>query len=228
MRLFDIVEKHLPRQAGKATIRWSTSAYPARDGSVITLRLEENGEFIPLKDGEQFLYLRGAGIHQQRQVFFGGTDENPFLTELDPSVRNIALVVAERGESIFYDALKPEKIKHMELGFGVQSRRQGDIFAVPVDWTWERLRACAAILNLATGDANAGKLQVFGTRHVLEGRWLETVTYYKDGFGNAVVGKARTLFAMGTLKAPDHSPLVLKGIHVLAQVGVLARPREAD
>lgn len=47
MRLFDIVEKHLPRQAGKAEIRWSTCYSPRRDDSVITLPLCEECWFIP-------------------------------------------------------------------------------------------------------------------------------------------------------------------------------------
>ena len=229
MRLFETLEKHLPQQAGKATIQWTTRSNPKREGAVITLPLEDNGEFIPLMDGEQFLYIRRQ-YGDRDQVLFGGTDENPFLAELDPGAKKVALAIPERGESTFYNYLKPESVKRLERLFGGTALRQGDIFAVLIGWNWKMLRGLADHIGLATeGDeTKAGEMRIFDTRHVLHGQWLTTVTFWKERWGSKVEREQRSLLATGVIEAPDHAPLVLKVVHALVQVEVLARPKEAD
>lgn len=166
-------------------------------------------------------------------MFFGGTDENPFLVELDRSVMSVVQRIPECGEDTFYQSLKPQRVKQLEGRLGVPAKRQGDIFAVPVGWTWEQLRTLAHLIDLTVigGDGTKEEtMQVFDTRHVLKGRWLEMVTYrvkYQVEY-QRVEGTTTTLFTEGTLEAPDHSPLVLDGVYVLVQADFLARPREAD
>ncbi|OHA08868.1 MAG: hypothetical protein A3B37_00775 [Candidatus Sungbacteria bacterium RIFCSPLOWO2_01_FULL_59_16] len=230
MRLFEILEKHLPQQAGKATIQWSTRTTPKREGTIITLPIEEDGEFIPLKGGEQFLYLWRSHYGNQDHVLFGGTDENPFLAELDPGAKKAALAIPDHGEGVFYNYLKPESVKRLERLLGVTAPRQGDIFAVPVGWNWRMMRALAEHIGLATegNETKTGEMRVFGTRHVLSGQWLTTITFWKERWGTKVEREQRALLATGVIEAPDHSPLVLNGVHALVQVEVLARPEEAD
>lgn len=230
MRIFEVLEKHLPQRAGKATIQWKTGYQPHREGEIITLPLQEDGEFVPLMGGEQFIYLYLSHGRTQDAVCFGGTDENPFLAELGQGAKKVALAVAERGEGVFYSYLKPPSVKSLEQLLGVRARRQGDIFAVPVGWSWPTLRALASHIGLGTdGDeTKTVEVRVFGTRHVLRGQWLRTITFWKERWTTKVEREQHTLFATGVIEAPDHSALVLDGVHALAQVEVLAHPQDAD
>lgn len=231
IRPFQIATQHLPQQAGKATIRWSTSEEgPRRKGSEIVLPLTETAEFLPLKKGVQFLYREEPG----HRFHFGGTDENPFLAELDGTVVEAVSAIGKKGEDVFYDFLKPDRVKFLEEVTGEPAPRQGDIFAPRIGWGWKDIRAFASVTGLLLhGDEEKkGEVRVFGTRHVLKGRCLQAEVYeLKWGWDRTLAGIKKitqTLFATGVLEAPDHSPIQLEGIHVLHQVEVLYRPREAD
>jgi hypothetical protein len=58
---------------------------------------------------------------------------------------------------------------------------------------------------------------VFGTRHILQGCW-----------GRIMVAGKMAVVAEGTITAPDHSPMELKGPHVLDQTAHLFNPKQAD
>ncbi|MBI2011052.1 MAG: hypothetical protein HYS89_02385 [Candidatus Colwellbacteria bacterium] len=127
----------LPERAGLASLRFESwqSGYGGmsgndtrRAGSDITLVTTKTSVFVPLNGGVQFLFAEN-GEHP-REVFFGGTDERPFLVPLEPEVLEI---YGKRGETGFFEAIKPRRIRELEKQFGREhTKRQGDIFAFPV------------------------------------------------------------------------------------------------
>ncbi len=229
MKPFDIAVKHLPKLAGRATIRWNTQGQVRREGPEISLPIHEQAEFLPLQGGRQFVYRLPASQNEQA-VFFGGTDEEPFLVRLIPQMTEVVedAKTLRSGEATFYQSLKPRKVKLLENTFGVEAKRQGDIFAVPIPFGWNELRAFASLfgVGLPREEPTNDKLQVFGTRHTLEGQHLEVLVGEGESFSRRTVCVAT--LATGTLMAPDHAPKLLDGIHALFQVEVLYRPREAD
>lgn len=226
---FSQAVQHLPRQAGEAVIRWSSAEGPVRKGPEIVLPLLEGISFIPLQDGQQFLYVYGPKAVNYARVsgcWFGGTDENPFLVRLNDGdyLRQSIRAIEKEGESVFYEALRPEDLGGLEKFTQTTAKRQGDIFALPISPSWSSLQKemerCSAMFGAQIVVVKSEKkveCPVFGTRHILKGTCAEVRA-------DSIV---RT-FATGALEAPDHSPLGLDNVHALFQSAGLYRPEQAD
>lgn len=216
MKLFEM-KKDLPATAGIAKIRYMPVHVPMREGAVITLPNYCEDEFFPLQQGRQFLFRKNG------RCWFGGTDELPFLAE----VRQEAFEDFKNdGEDGFYDSLRPDLIDEMESELDVETKRQGDIFALPLPlYSWKGFRD--PIFRLVCGgvqpaEDDKGKViettNIFTTRHIL-----------KDGrFHSFQRGQTPVMIADGLLTAPDHEPLRLQGPHLLVQAQNLTDPRNAD
>lgn len=214
MRLFEM--KTVPKKAGLAIIKFGRKdgvhkTLPFRENTDIVLPDDPELEFFPLMNGEQFLLHLVNG-----EDWFGGTDERPFLVRLDEEPFQ---AFREEGENSFYAALKPKVITEFERTFQVASKRQGDIFAVPIPFTWNEIQA-ASLLCLGTKqEPQSVKSQpMFETRHKLDGLYGEKILMFGKFFS----------FVEGVLEAPDHSSLTLSGIHMIAQAQNLYNPRLAD
>lgn len=204
-----------PEQAGVARLEYSDVAHPLRENDVIRLpNLPEAELFSARNDWEQFLF------HARGRLWFGGTDERPFLVELNESLLSTYF---HHGAEAFFDALIPSRLlKLKELLPDHQSKlsRQGDIFFLSVSYASYNI---ANALQIVTGVRpelrNAKDLQVFGTRHILNG----------EGFQNIqLCGQNVALMVAGELTAPDHAPVQLKRMSVLGQTQGLADPVNAD
>lgn len=212
MRLFEMASR--PTEAGLAKLRFSSMegggrSLPLRERADIFLPDDPDLEFFPIKGGAQFLLSRRGG---RGGYWFGGTDENPFLVELQAK---LFLSFVTCGEEGFYADLKPQVVTRLEQELRVSARRQGDIFAVPVPLSLETLRQASIILSREELQLESVEsLHVFGTRHELTG-----LSYDLD------VG---SILGEGVLRAPDHSPLELKGVHLIAQAEGLLHPERAD
>lgn len=202
MRLFELPT--LPKRAGKAVLLFEGSGQPVRNGKEIVLPTHPEGEWFPLKDGTQFLF-RPVGYST---VWFGGTDENPFLVILRTEPFT---TFARQGEEGFYKYLAPSS----PLPDAQLATRQGDIFAFRLPWTWKDLAARTCICGHKIEPIKENGVTVFGTRHVLEGLRGQTP-------GQSFIGSGR-------LVAPDHSPVDLGDTpHVFAQTRGLYNPQQAD
>ena len=225
MRLFEM--KELPEKAGLAVLDWDNGvSRPQRDEKTIAVPRNGGVEFFPLKEGAQFLLLISDVGSWQRQgfrsVYFGGTDEQPFLVELEADA---FAAFARGGETAFFTALKPKLIKDVEQTYRDQeaalrrTKRQGDIFAHALRWPWKglilhHLKQLGTEVTLKHAD-----VALFGTRHDFRG-FIGEFTLPETG--------AKALVGEGVVEAPDHSPLELKGPHVLAQTNFLQDPKKAD
>jgi hypothetical protein len=173
---------------------------------------------FPLKPNfEQFLLLQspkeGGNWWQDGHAWFGGTDEAPFLVQMHPGIH----ALAEDPEE-FYGHLIPPFMLTLTRKWGENYRRQGDIFAFPLPFSWQQIKEIGDFTK-ANGFPfeEAKKEHVFGTRHTLQGSWSRVM----------VAGKMAVV-AEGTITAPDHSPMELKGPHVLDQTANLFNPKKAD
>jgi len=174
-------------------------------------------EMFPLKpDFEQFLLLRkppSGRYWNDGQAWFGGTDEAPFLVQMNPAVYRWA----EQPDG-FYGCLIPPIMLALTRKWGGNYRRQGDIFAFPLPFSWQHVKEVGDFTR-ANGmpfeEVNCE--HVFGTRHILQGSW-----------GRVMVAGKVAIVAEGTITAPDHSPMELKGPHVLDQTAHLFDPKMAD
>lgn len=214
-----------PKRAGKAILEYAdgnigSTDYPYRKDDVIVLPNRGDLQLYRLQPGWNQFIAR----FDYSTVWFGGTDENPFLVRIDDRPFS---EYCRRGPKGFYESLVPPLPGHTY-------RRQGDIFATPIPFTWDEIvKALQYILGwsaakaaVAEPDESSGGL--FGTRHHLKGVELsstirlpvESVSSYRD----------TTFFviAEGTVKAPDHTDMKLKGVHALAQTLHLHDPRVAD
>lgn len=223
--------KRLPRKAGLARlqfgIRNAQRNPPYRDKDLIVLPDEPKAEFCPLQNGRQFL-LRSWPVTRNwpiTRIWFGGTDENPFLVELENDVFE---VFKKRGQKGFYEALKPKVITAIEKRFNVASQRQGDIWAVPIP-SWDDANF---VMLLCFGETlkprTVKSKSIFGTRHRLTGRWVNPDIVYLRWPICGYVYDNPIIFAEGTVEGPGHSPMELKGVHVLAQTRHLVNPIAAD
>lgn len=219
MKLFEM--RSVPKKAGQAKLqfgyRGSAHTPPFRESADIVLPDNPESEFFPLMNGEQFLLrLVGSGRDSETQYWFGGTDERPFLVRLrDEPFRSFQ----KEGDDSFYTALKPEVITKFEQAFQVASKRQGDIFAVPVPHTWDEIqRASLLCLGTKQEPRNVKYQPIFETRHKLNGLCMERARIFGD---NHTLGE-------GVLEAPDHSPLKLERVHLIIQARNLYEPRLAD
>ncbi|MBI2096463.1 MAG: hypothetical protein HYT43_02425 [Candidatus Taylorbacteria bacterium] len=220
MRLFEVEQKlgGLPKKAGVAVLDWK-GGDPTRGGKTIRLPAYEEVQFFPLLDGVQFL-LQIPGRERAR-AFFGGTDEQLFLVELEPSV----IVSLRGGEDGFFNAIKPNGAKVLEEAFDTKAVRQGDWFAVPLPLSWKATCGMAALVEydpevIEPSNEKERKVQLRGTRHNL------LVDRYIDMRGDNRLGC--TLVGEGLLKAPDHEDRVLKGPHAFFQTAHLVNPEQAD
>jgi len=228
----------LPTTAGSAKLEWRDSTIrPSRANDRIYLQRDEM-VFIPLKEGIQFLYLQGADDVPGRQgrVWFGGTDEAPFLVELNGDIGGEVAKCPD--ESVFYEALVPEHMRLVARALDRAFVRQGDIFALPLG---NREADIAGILNRYSPEITYnvrrylglmhGKDEVpallekmrkapfdtypiFGTRHLGRGQYVES--------GPVAVFQGR-------IDAPDHKPILLEDqVHLLGQTNYLTNSEGAD
>ncbi len=227
MRLVTYDSKFRPERAGEAKLVFGDFYEAKRQGDVITIPEGKNA--VLLQDSTANLFLC---LHEQR-VYFGGTDEKPFLVRLHhdkwtfPDWERLWI----EGKLLPY--LKPQSLIKLEASLGMKGKsvRQGDIWALPIpDTTWEGIITIANLFGLEhEPEFKLSKdYKVYGTRHCLKGKYLETSTI-KTGQKSRYQDEIRGIIAQGILKAPDHKSLdISKGLHVLFQNDLLAQPREAD
>lgn len=221
-----ILNSKLPARAGRAELYFaSRDKTPVRNKGLIGLPLHPEAKFYPLQHGEQFLFStplsendRYGGHARQDTLWFGGTDEEPFLVRLHPGLLKDFEADGEEG---FFEALKPGLIEDMEPIFGWATKRQGDIFALRTPFTWKMLKALHVIQNPGkSSELKEVKAEsVFETRHRFTGVGLRV---------SLATSVESIPFVEGLLQAPDHADLTLKGIYVLAQSEGLFTPKLAD
>jgi len=229
------VVKGLPRKVGLANIIWfrRKDRLPSIHKGTIRLRGGNGPEFYPLMGGEQFLY-RLYPEDQRDYIWFGGTDSKAvFLTTLKPEAFQAYL---NGGETSFYEALKPPVIARAELFWGKEkTRRQGDFFVFPLPLGWHELfsewrKNCTN----KTFHVDYGSHRILRTRHELYGYLFEG-NFILDGIGKLYASNygysdsyPRMVLGEGTLKAPDHEPIELKGPHIIAQAYLIHTPSDSD
>ena len=217
----------LPEKAGEAILNFKPDRKRSfRRRERIYLPADPAAQFFPLQEGRQFLFIG----RQNRNIYFGGTDEQPFLTQMVDSLTHSQLLnhisggiypEYEMDEQEFYNALKPEVISYLEQRHDVQTKRQGDIFAVKIPHTMQEIVRANAVLG-SDEKPTQGEWSVFDTRHTLNGSRFHTTLFDDDnGLWDGVV-------AQGTMTAPNHKPINLNGLHVLAQTQYLANPGNDD
>jgi hypothetical protein len=221
MRLYEM--KQLPTRMGLAHLVWDDE----RDGEVtrsgpvirIPVQYRDHVEFFPLLNGSQFvLKTRHEGLEL---LYFGGIEERPFLVKLRCDAFD---AYKSGGEEGFFKHLKPEIVGILERELKVQAKRQGDIFAVPLTYSWAQLAQLSTLFGSQWGGTTIEEgHHVFGTRHVLKGLVGQTNAF--SHFGDRTIQR---ILAEGTLSAPDHTDLKLKRPHLLVQTHGLAAPKDAD
>lgn len=238
MKPFEVAITHLPFRAGKAQIRWSSSEGPRREEKEIVLPLVNAMDFIPLQDGLQFVCRFPGSSRYGGQVWFGGTDENPFLVRLQESegLKRILARVEKGEEAPFYEALKPPKMKKLASYLEEEPHRQGDIFALPIDYSWQEIAKMQWLFEIPMRvidpeQSDNKEIPLFGTRHTLIGK-LTTVGLPREVSNSnsyrSIVQEDVATIASGVITAPDHRPLELDGIHALFQSEMLYQPQHAD
>lgn len=218
MKLFEM--RRLPEKAGLATLEFADPRKiyePIRGAETIKLPADGEAEFFELHKGEQFLF-RHTDCYGKSQWWFGGTDERPFLVRLQQEAFR---AFQNGGEPGFYEFLKPESTAQFEELFSTQAERQGDIFAVPLPFSWEKLMRLTVLFVLEDKEpAQVKKESVLETRHTITGLRMNVISFGQWSDGTLV---------QGLLEAPDHSPRELKkGVYFLSQARGLSNPREAD
>lgn len=212
--------KRLPKKAGRATLVFIDVNQPNRIQDRILLPKNPEAEFFLLQRRRQFLYREYS--QSSLGIWFGGTDENPFLVQVGKEAFNAFKI---RGEKGFYEALKPEVIKAIEKRFNLTSNRQGDIWAAPLpSYSWHKVNFIALLCSGEPTEPQSIKSEsIFGTRHRLTGLYVDPVDKLLrlEEFPIPV-------FAEGIIEAPDHTPMKLEGVHVLAQTEYLVNPASAD
>ena len=215
MRLCEMRSDRRPKEAGKAIIKYSDSVrHPERKGKVITLPKDGSLELFKLQpDWNQFL------VHQGDSLWFGGTDENPFLVRMNPSILDAYL----RSPKNFYPGIVPSLIGELEKRFPQMSyRRQGDIFAFPLPYSWEDFEKAFQICYWNSVVFHYKPIHILDTRHILTGKYLNLKREY------GLLGQLASFVAEGVVKAPDHTPMKIEGPHAISQTALLWSPPEAD
>lgn len=214
----------MPDIAGEAKLKYKEVKAPSRDGKVITLP-ETCFDVYLLPEADQFLCIEQEDektkhfkTDKRRGIWFGGTDEQPFLVELESEdMNNKSKWIEIWKNNLVHEELKPEIIKLYEERFGKEKTlRQGDIFAYPLPTQdWEEIDLWEETLGrrhrMKCDDCG---LDIYETRHRFTHGEIAT-------WGTHIVCK-------GTLKAPDHKDLILPKICVLAQTNHLKNPKKAD
>lgn len=118
-------------------------------------------------------------------------------------------------------------IKSIEREFDVDSDRQGDIWAAPIPYTWEEFERLFLLFQVeaVTIQSEPKKVESFellNTRHRLDGLYIirEAWTPWSP--------PRQRVFAEGTITAPDHPPMTLEGIYIVAQTEHLFNAPTAD
>lgn len=209
MKLSDMTTK--PARAGAAVLRFFPGAmFPSLEGTTITLPDHGREEFFPLKRGRQFLFVLDR-MHEE--VWFGGTDDSPFLTKLNWQAFE---TFEQGGARAFYQDFVPHQIKELRRHFPhLKPLRQGDVWAFPVPFSWDELKQIGRFedgLGDLQGFERGGRQKVkdrsvLGTRHTLQG--VVSPCFFIIG------GHVDHDVVEGVLTAPSHSPLRLRGPHVL-------------
>lgn len=262
MRLGGITE--IPKRAGDAEIVFEEDEYgrlPTRNGDIIRLPNGEDNQFFPLMDTRQFLFRNVEGEKKQRfdaetpqtplasfllgsrrfgrqdgtQVYFGGTDEKPFLTEL---TRVAYQALIDEGEEFFYQSLVPSRVAHLGHLWGALPKRQGDIWALPLPCdVWElngpTLDLADLPVTFVVTDSEHTSLQLCLSRHQLvKGLvWRIRVTENRISIEQGVNSLAAArpsieniVVCQGLIQAPDHTDLVLQEPHLIEQTANLRNP----
>lgn len=228
MKLVTYSSKYRPKFAGEAILNFDKYSYsPEREGKTITIPDQKQDLFFGSPDENTFLYIKT----KYEEVYFGGTDEHAFLVELDTQEVKVSdyIKIWEEGKLAYY--LKPDILREIEEGlkWKNKSKRQGDIWALPLDSSWQAILSIVKIFGL-TWDVEFEKtskegLSIYGTRHRLEGQYCETRFRPKETKGHNRFG----LLACGIIYAPDHSPLdISKYPHLIFQNDLLAYAAKAD
>lgn len=245
--------KELPKTAGIVKIEFTRRNKPFREGKTIFLPNKPWVEFYPLKKGKQFLFRMPFGETSKGKwpefigVWFGGTDEkpnqNPFLLELFKSINDYSPlfeIFKKKGEKAFYKTLKPEIITKAEEIFEEAPKRQGTIWAVRFPYKWEEIIFYSLLYlgeRLKLKSKKEGK--ILGTLHRFTGSYLNLESIYNEKRIDCIfinmsrgcisnvsnINPVHHILAEGIIDSPDHSPMVLKGVHILARTKWLAEPR---
>lgn len=217
MRLFELEQKFgsLPDKAGVAVLDWGKD-WPTRDGKTIKLPAYTETQFFPLRDGAQFL-LQIPGRDCAR-VFFGGTDEQPFLVELDSNV----VVSLHIGEEEFFNVIKPNGVKVLEGAFDTKAVRQGDWFAVPIPLSWKVTCGMIALVDsdptvIEPSNEEERKVHLLETRHSLISERHIRMWWNDNRLECVLVGE-------GILRAPNREDRVLRGPHMFFRTAHLVNP----
>ncbi|MEK6888970.1 MAG: hypothetical protein AABW80_02570 [Nanoarchaeota archaeon] len=206
MYVFEL--KDVPRRAGEAVLDWDRGVtYPLREKKKIGLPLRKDTEFFSLAGGRQFIVRPSV---TERSCWFGGTDEEPFLVEMDVKVAQLYIDSAGDEEE-FYRTLVPNSVLAMATENDVMYKRQGDIFASRFSGEKNAERNLARLLKK---EVKQGEMTILGTRHVGKG-----LGFVHD----------ENVFFRGVLVAPDHVPLNLSdGLYLLGQTKYITHPAQAD
>jgi len=136
-----------------------------------------SGDMYKLDDGfRQFLFhIPSRDSYSGGSVWFGGTDEAPFLVQMQPQVLRLF------KDGSFYQSLVPKLIQRICENAGTEYRRQGDIFAAPIGMSLDKfesdVRSWFYIKPLVFDEVGkkGGRISIFGTRHGLtSGRYCNT------------------------------------------------------
>jgi len=175
-------------------------------------QLKTRGNIHPVfDDWSQFIFHQ---VHPDG-LWFGGTDESPFLVRLDTYLA----VEFGKGVDKFFDAMVPDLIKQLEKRFGEKPRkRQGDIFMYEMPYGLSEIRGLLSLSKREVIPEQKSETSVSGTRHRFSGRF----------FRSSLLGTQGTIIGQGTLSAPDHEPVVLNKPYALAQARGLFNPKVAD
>ena len=222
MRLFELERNgELPTEAGKAKIKFDTCTNPWRKAETIYLPRNPSVELFFLKGGSQFLYwFNNQGYSEANQLWFGGTDEQPFLVRLQPTLFT-DMNTKWKTEEDFFWSLVPSRTRklakrHLAENEKFTLRRQGDWFYTPMNVKWKDLETvwAASDRDLTVGTTSGEGQRLLQTRHVLKGE---------------LSNFDRFVFGQGTLEAEDHAKVEFKDtVYMLEQAANLYSPPEAD
>lgn len=230
MKVLEFV-KGLPSRVGDIDIKYgyTSDCLPGFKEHELVVPLKLGIEIYPICNNMQILIKTTKDPFVGR-CYFGGTDNSPertpFLTEINP---NNFVEYENEGEDAFYDSLIPDEIKFFSCHprnnqfqkqlfkeEGLQKhpniiKRQGDIFAVPFPHEEEELMTIIGIMG-------KGKYTIDDDFEEAEGKMLFSTRHSFNGFCLAgddfVIGEGR-------VSAPDHLPLVLKGLHLIMRASGL-------
>ncbi len=222
MRLMEM-KGNYPKKAGKATLDFvgiddSSSRLLHREKDIIYIPAFSDLEMFPLApDWNTFLAVLGGWNAERgkQSLYFGGTDENPFLVQMNTQALHSFYTGGTEG---FLNAIRPEGIKRLENSLQREARRQGDIFAIDSGYSWDELKHAADVLgNMQLKIEDSPAMELFRTRHVLRGQHAQLHTRNYD-----------MQFVSGTVVAPDHADLELTVPYIIEQTALLYDPPKAD